>query len=284
MLFVAWLPAFYIGVGFFLYEQSIQYPETRRALHNYLSGGGPGAPFGAALDVDPARATGEELEQARHTIWAWLLQTYFRHSQPVVMMLIVGLIAPPLISQDVRSRAFLLYFSRPLSRSEYILGKAVTVWTYLSLITTIPALALYVVGVLLSPELDVVLHTWDLPLRILWASVILMVPTTMLAMMLSSMTQESRYAAFAWFAIWILGAAAYAFLTSVEAFRPDADPLQVVNRWTSISPYHTLGRVQGWAFGLEAFADVRISFFILVLVSIVCLVVLYRRVSAPLRA
>lgn len=55
------------------------------------------------------------------------------------MVMVIGLIAPPMISQDVRSRAFLLYFSRPLTRGEYLLGKLASVWVYLSLISTLPA-------------------------------------------------------------------------------------------------------------------------------------------------
>ena len=144
-----------------------------------------------SLNVDPKSASQEELDQARHHVWAWLLQTLFRYPQGVLMVLVVGLVAPPLIAQDVRSRAFLLYFSRPLTRGEYILGKAAVVWCYLLLITTLPALTLYVMAVLFSPDLSVVEHTWDLPLRILAASAVLMIPTTAVALFFSSLTYNA---------------------------------------------------------------------------------------------
>ena len=63
---------------------------------------------------------------------------------------------PPLISQDIRSRAFLLYFSRPLTRMEYLVGKTASLWAYLAMITAVPALSLYAIGVVLSPNLSVV--------------------------------------------------------------------------------------------------------------------------------
>ena len=59
--------------------------------------------------------------------------------------------------------------------------------------STIPALAVYFIGVLFSPNLGVLLNTWDIPLRILLASGVLAIPTTALALCLSSIVHESRY-------------------------------------------------------------------------------------------
>jgi hypothetical protein len=190
------------------------------------------------------------------------------------MVLVVGLVAPPLIAHDVRSRAFLLYFARPLTRWEYLLGKAVTVWCFLGLITTLPALSLYVLGILMSPELGVVFDTWDLPLRILSASLVLMLPTTLLALCLSSLTTETRYAAFGWFAVWAFGWVTYAILQT-------ADP---ETSWTLVSLFHILGEVQSWVFGMvENTRSVKWSATILAAITIASLAILMRRVSAPMR-
>ena len=191
MLFFAWLPAVWFGVGFFLWEQAALYPEWRQTLRPFLQAMPPTPEFN---EIRTSVLTGD-MGRSRHTVWAWLLQTLFRNPQGVLMVMVVGLIAPPMISQDVRSRAFLLYFSRPLTRGEYLLGKLSSVWVYLSAISTLPALALYVLGVLLSPNLSVVSATWDLPFRIVAASMVLMLPTSILALCFSSLTQESRYRA-----------------------------------------------------------------------------------------
>ena len=92
------------------------------------------------------------------------------------------------------------------------------------MISTVPALGLYLLGVLLSPNLNVVWETWDLPFRILAASAVLVVPTGSLALCLSSMTQETRYAGFAWFAVWILGWFTYVVMMLVEAFSTQQPP------------------------------------------------------------
>ena len=188
LVLFSWVPACYFAIGFFIWEQSLQYPQWREGLEPFLEG----APAG----FETALRKADDASMARHAMWAWLLQTFFRYPQGFVMVLVVGLIAPRLISQDIRSRAFLIYFSRPLGRGDYILGKFLIVWFYLAMISTAPALALYVLGVLLSPELGVLLATWDLPLRILGASAVLGIPTAALALWFSSMTQESRYASF----------------------------------------------------------------------------------------
>lgn len=206
------------------------------------------------------------------------------------MVMVVGLIAPPLISQDVRSRAFLLYFSRPLTRGEYLLGKLASVWAYLAVISTLPALALYVLGVLLSPDLGVVSATWDLPFRIVAASLVLMLPTSILALCFSSLTQESRYAGFAWFAMWILGWFTYSVAASIEIANAqfqqfqNGSPMELQqSSWTHVSLYHTLGRVQSWVFGFADFRDVLVSALILIGVTVIALTILLRRISAPMR-
>ena len=210
MLMFAWMPAIGFGVGFFLWEQAALHADWRFFLMRAM----PPTP---ELQWIRDAVESENLDESRHAVWAWLLQSFFRYPQAVLMVMVVGVISPPLISQDIRSRAFLLYFSRPLTRAEYLFGKLASIWAYLAVISTVPALALYLLGILLSPDLNVVFATWDLPLRIIGASLVLMLPTSMLALCFSSMTQESRYAGFAWFAVWILGWFTFIAASSAEA-------------------------------------------------------------------
>lgn len=285
MMFLAWLPAVMYSVGFFVWEQAALYPEWRQAAMGLLRGL---PPTPALRQVQMAVMTGE-MEPARHTVWALLLQGFFRYPQAVVMVMVVGMIAPPLISQDIRSRAFLIYFSRPLVRTEYVLGKLATLWIYLSIISSVPALILYVLGVLLSPNLDVMTATWDLPVRIIGASLVLMLPTSALALCYSSLTQESRYAGFIWFITWILGWFTYMAATAGEALKPrrhttPEEQLALLDSpWTNLSLYHTLGKVQSWVFGFSKIEDVATPLLLLSGITVVSLLVLFRRISAPMR-
>jgi len=264
IVYVTWLPAIYLSVGFLLYEQFLARDIPARALKQFIT----------SFPVDDS-APGDD----RHGVWSWLLWVFFRYPQGLLMVLVVGLIAPPLVAQDVRTRAFLLYFSRPITRLEYLLGKMSVVWVYLVAITTLPALLLYVAAVFLSPDFSVVRETWDLPLRILGATLVLTIPTTLVALAFSSLTSDTRYASFAWFALWAIGWVTYGVaMASLNGTLDD--------RWTLISPYHTLGRVQSWVFGLERgplAQPVLPALIELAVLSVVSLAVLVRRISSPMR-
>lgn len=248
MLMLAWLPLIFPALGIFLFEYSSTDPELKQFVSQIL--------VGPLRRPDLAQAVFLNPDAVRHEIWSTLILAFFRYPQLTAMVLLVGLIAPMLVSYDLRSKAYLLYFSRPLSPGEYILGKSAVVWFFLTLIVTVPAMILYLVGVMLSPTIYVVGETWDIPLRILAASLVLVVPTTALAMSYSALTNESRYASFAWFATWAMGFVAYQFLTlmSVQDMprRRRWEELNVdQDRWRLLSPYHTLGKVESWLFGLD---------------------------------
>lgn len=207
----------------------------------------------AGLDVDQATS---DPESARHFAWSFVLFNLFRYPQAIGMILVIGLVAPRLISYDLRSRGYLLYLSRPLTPWEYVLGKAGIVFFLLFIMTAVPALLIYLVGLFLSTDVWAFTQTWDLPLRILVASLILMLPTTAIALALSSLTQESRYAGFAWFAYWVIGAVSFQVLRSSEqayarSGPPDLDALERYTHWMLLSPYDTLGFLQKQVFGLN---------------------------------
>ena len=276
MLLVAWLPAISLGFILFLYEYSLTQPMDDRWPTLLLGRLPPGRIVVEAVVRDP--------EGARREVWAFLLLTLFRYPQAFLMVLLVALVAPPLISRDLRSRAFLLYFSRPLSQFDYILGKSLIVYFYVAMITTVPALALYVLGIFLSPDLSVIAYTWDLPLRIVAASAWLIIPTTAMALGFSALATESRYAAFAWIAVWALGWAAYANLTAVKFEQAPRMRAEVDSYWTLISLYHSLGHVQTWVFGLEPLGvRVLVPIGSLIVVTLISSLVILHRVSAPSR-
>ena len=69
----------------------------------------------------------------------------FMNVQGVLAFLMTAFAGPGLISPDLANGALPLYFCRPFSRSEYVLGKASVLGILLSQITWIPGLVLLVV-------------------------------------------------------------------------------------------------------------------------------------------
>ena len=317
LLFAAWLPVLYWGIAFFALEQGLNdgpglmsridnrgpverqvrnaleeagmspQQESRKAVAGLLRESLPMLP---KVDMLAESLESGDDATARNTVWCWLLMTFFRYPQGLLILMLLGFIAPGLISQDVRSRAFLLYFSRPIGRIEYLFGKLMIPAVYIMLVTTLPAMALYLFAVMLSPNLSVVFSTWDIPFRILAASAVLVVPTASLALMLSSLTHESRFASFAWFAIWALGHGAwFAVLIAQTArmqrppFEPEVIDSPLVQNWSVLSLYNNLGGVQSWIFGFADLGDVWPGMVALAAITVFSLVLMYRRISAPIR-
>ena len=72
--------------------------------------------------------------------------TFFRtflEVQGAFAFILTVLVAPPLISRDLSNNALPLYLCRPLSRTEYVLGKMAVVGFLLSLVTWVPGLLLF---------------------------------------------------------------------------------------------------------------------------------------------
>ena len=314
MLFFAWLPVMYWGIGFFMIEQSLVANSSfaitmmeeanvpapiveearkrtgqvnnRKVLAHTLRRQFPMIP---RVDELAAGLEAGDTAKTRNIVWSWLLMTFFRYPQALLILFLIGSIAPSLISRDLRSRAFLLYFSRPIGKFEYILGKLCIPMAFIMFVTTLPALALYFFAIMMSPNLSVFWSTWDIPLRIIAATVALTIPTASLALMLSSLTQESRFANFSWFAIWALGHGAWlavVFASAIQMHKPPVHPTvmnsNLVQNWSVLSLYNNLGDIQSWIFGFGSFDHVWRGIVALFIITVFSFVILYRRVSAPI--
>lgn len=299
LMFVAWAPALAVGALFFFYEQYVENSdgynrsvgETReitdhdiRELRNSIWFW---SMFATAGETKTAiEVMSMEPNKARGYVWSFILMKMLRGYSGGMVLMLVGLIAPSLISKDIRSRAFLFYFSKPISRWDYLIGKFATVGFFLGFVTILPALGLYLFGVALSPNLSVIFDTWDLPFRVVAACLIVIVPSCLLGLMLSSLTSESRFAGFAWFTVWILGFVGYQIVVLISRLgsgdfqSPPPDTL-----WQAVSIYDCLGFLQGWIMGLETNHGFAIQLLIFVLaLSAFCVHVILRKISAPINA
>lgn len=67
----------------------------------------------------------------------------FTNVQGVLAFILTAFIGPGLVSSDLSNNALPLYFCRPLSRTEYVIGKICVIAILLSLITWVPGLILF---------------------------------------------------------------------------------------------------------------------------------------------
>lgn len=249
LVFFAWSPALVFATSFFAFEQAIDegrlenMRDAARAGRN-LDGVGMlgtvladtlGRSAGHAKGTRPVKRAGGstadaqgdpgagakldpkvDIAETRRVVWSRLLLAFMRVPQAVLLAVVIGLVAPSLVSRDLRAKAWLVYFTRPVGRLEYILGKAAILAALVAAITVLPALALWLMGVMVSPSVWVAVDTWDLPLKAVAASIVLAVPTVLLALAYSSATAESRIASFAWFATWAACWIAHSTLTTAD--------------------------------------------------------------------
>ena len=95
-----------------------------------------------------------------------------------------------------------------------------------------------------------------------------------------------------------MGSIAYTIMTAVEAIlrlqeQQNAIPSEqamvfveagLAGRWAWLSPMQTLENMQSWVFGIEKeIGSLNVSFFMVGLICLSCLLLLRRRVDAPIR-
>jgi ABC-2 type transport system permease protein len=139
----------------------------------------------------------------RLTVWT-LSYGYFLSTELWLSMIMVLLVGPNLISQDLRFNALPLYFSRPLRRIDYFAGKLGIVAAFLGMVTVVPAIVAYLAGMLLSLDVTIVRDTFGLLLSAIAYGAIIAVSAGLLILALSSLTRNSRYVVLFWLGIWFL--------------------------------------------------------------------------------
>jgi ABC-2 type transport system permease protein len=203
LVIFSWLPA--VGLAFMLCLWGLleQKSALVTPLLSFLSG-----IFPREVLADP--------KSFRVPVWT-ICYRYFLEVELPVSMLVVLLVGPSLISQDLRFNALPLYFSRPLRRGDYFAGKLGVIAWFLGMVIILPSLIAYVLGLLFSLDVTILRDTFPLLLACLayGAVVVLSAGTLMLA--LSSLSRNSRYIALFWVGLWFVSGIVAGILSGVDA-------------------------------------------------------------------
>ena len=149
-------------------------PFIVRAVQIYLSANFPQM----ALFAPTAETFREYLEQ----------QDFF----VFVMTIYVG---AGLIANDRRANALQIYLSKPLMRTEYIAGKAAILFTFLLLVTWVPAILLLLLQVMFAGSFTFLKNNLFLFPAITVGSLLQVLLATFTMLALSSLSKSSRYVA-----------------------------------------------------------------------------------------
>lgn len=246
-LMLAWLPLLYYSLVFFVVGQVTRIEALQQAQRMWqydvmMLLFGEGIP--ERLVTDPAAL--------RLPIWALLFHLFMHYTQVFCVMIVVAIVGPKLVSEDLKSRALSLYFVRPLTRRDYVLGKLAVVSFFVAAVTLAPALALYAVSIAFSPRLDTLVQTFVVVPKIFLFSLLLMVVCGLVMLALSSLITQARFLGFAWAGFWVLSAVAAKVLswTLFPAGRGNGAPAK--GDWTGLVSFSANFDAVGFAlFDLE---------------------------------
>lgn len=110
-----------------------------------------------------------------------------------MILLLMALGGAGLIADDFRHRAIQLYLARPITRNDYLMGKAGVVVFFVGLLTLLPAIILFVLKLLFSGSFRFFLEYPWLILSIILYSVLLMIFFTCYILLASSLSQNRNY-------------------------------------------------------------------------------------------
>ncbi len=139
----------------------------------------------------------------------------FLEQQDFFVFIITIYVGAGLIASDRRANALQIYLSKPLLRSEYIAGKAAILFTFLMLVTWMPAMLLLFLQVMFKGSFEFMRANLFLFPAITAATLLqaLLVTFTMLA--LSSLSKSSRYVGILYAGILFFTAAIYGAMLAI---------------------------------------------------------------------
>jgi ABC-2 type transport system permease protein len=175
-----------------------------------------------------------------------------------------------LIADDRRANALQLYLSKPLTRTEYILGKAVPLLALILGVTFLPAVCLLVVQIIFAGSAAFLMNNLFLLPAITLASLVQALLSSSAVLALSSLSKSRRFVAVMYAGIIFFTSSMYQVLRVMTGSQA----------WAAISPGNMLDVFVDAVFRVRAQPPVPVYAAVLVIVGIIAvsLWILERRI------
>lgn len=165
----------------------------------------------------------------------------FHLAMNLFVLLAVAWYGAGLIAEDRREKAHLLYFARPISRTDYLLGKFLTVLPFGAVATVLPGIVICLVASFASPDWSFVREEGDVIWKMLLFSVVSLLTFTSITLAVSSLCQRKTHALAGTLGFFLLMQGIAALLWSLQRDRS----------WLVISPFGSLRRVAAGLFDMS---------------------------------
>jgi ABC-type transport system involved in multi-copper enzyme maturation permease subunit len=176
---------------------------------------------------------------------SWEMLFYASMFAPVIFGAVV---ASGLLASDRRTGALQIYFARPVSRLDYLLGKVAACTFFVALTTAVPCLLIWLESVAFAASSSYTWRTWVAPFSILGASSFHALWVVSLVLCFSSLVRRPAFAAIAVIFVHMALEGIGAILAEVMTHRGAADGAG--RGWAVIQPSHAIGTVTAPLCGL----------------------------------
>jgi ABC-type transport system involved in multi-copper enzyme maturation permease subunit len=132
-----------------------------------------------------------------------------------LIILVLSFAGAGLIADDLKHNSLQLYFSRPLGKRDYLLGKMSVVFFFVLILTAVPGLVLFIFKMIFAGSFKFFLEYPWLPLSILGYSALLTVFFAFYVLLLSASSKNTRYATILVFATYIFSNVLFGILMSI---------------------------------------------------------------------
>lgn len=198
--------------------------------------------------------------------------TMFIERQSIVVMILLTFTGSLLVGGEFRNNALAFYLSRSIDRRHYIIGKLLTVGVLVSLLTTLPALALFVEYGMFTSSFEYWSTHWRVPLGVIFYGCVLSAVLSVLLVTVSSYLQRMAPIAITWATLFMMLRGLGNLLREKSLF------------WRLIDPWRDMNFVGRLAFDqFRNDHERRFAYYaacLLAAVCLVCLAALVRRVRA----
>jgi ABC-2 type transport system permease protein len=139
----------------------------------------------------------------------------FLEQQDFFVFVITIYVGSGLIANDRRANALQIYLSKPLMRSEYILGKLAVLFSFLLLVTLVPALLLLMLKVMFDGSFLFLKNNLFLIPAITVGALLQVILASFTMLALSSLSKSARYVGILYVGITFFTAAIYGALYAI---------------------------------------------------------------------
>jgi len=163
----------------------------------------------------------------------------FMHLQAAIAALLLAFAGSLLIGADSRHGGMIFYLSRSMNRVHYIVGKFLSIAAVVTLITTVPALILYLEYGFLSSSFDYFTENWRIGVGIIGFGLVLATVQSLMLFAVAVWVPRTVPLAMTWLGLFVLLTALGRALREMAGDR----------RWLLLAIWEDMLRVGHWAFG-----------------------------------